>query len=119
MYGCKKAGDSRRPFCIRGSRFLPVLGTRVPGCSQAARGSVPALSSSDAGGPQMKAEKAGTGSSRLPRDMMMPSGSSLILLSSRSTRLSVIAMTTSYRGKRKPPERSGATASYITLRASR
>jgi hypothetical protein len=62
---------------------------------QAARGSTPALSTCNAGSPQTNAENAGTGSSRLPREMMMPIGSSLILLSSRASRLSVVAMATS------------------------
>ena len=85
---------------------------------QAARGSTPALSCSDAGAPQTNAENAGTGSSRLPREMIIPIGSSLTLLSSRASRLSVIAMATPYY-RRKPPERSGAARSYITLRATR
>jgi len=85
---------------------------------QAARGSTPALSCSHAGAPQTNAENAGTGSSRLPREMIIPIGSSLTLLSSRASRLSVIAMATPYY-RRKPPERSGAARSYITLRATR
>src|SRR5579872_7503045 len=56
----------------------PTRSKRAP---QAARGALPAVSRSGAG-PHMYAQNAGVGSSRLPFEITMPTGSTLILSSS-------------------------------------
>jgi len=69
---------NRRPsFSYHRSYIDSIERTPTP---QAARGALPAVSRSGAG-PHMYAQNAGVGSSRLPFEITMPTGSTLILSS--------------------------------------